>query len=113
MQERSEKVCVHSEKELPSSGAEKIRKGLELRDCSGGAAQVGLLRWALCKVPAQVELLRWTCSSGPAQVRLLRWGSYKVPAQVGLRKWVRCQSASLKVAAQVGHNATPPHDPTL
>ena len=32
MQKRSENVCVHSEKELPSSGAEKIRKGLELRD---------------------------------------------------------------------------------
>ena len=94
---------------------------------SGGAAQVGLLRWPSYKVPAQVGLLRWgcsggaaqmallqgPCSGGAAQVGLLRLPSYKVPSQVGLRKWVRCQSASLKVAAQVGHNATPPHDPTL
>ena len=32
LQKVSENVCVHSEKELPSSGAENIRKGLELRD---------------------------------------------------------------------------------
>ena len=51
------------------------------------------------------------CSGGDAQVALAQGDCSGGAAQVGLLRWVRGQSASLKVAAQVGPQRYAAADP--